>query len=121
MPMDVPEEQASLFREVLFALEGKQVPYAVSGAFALRQHTGICRFTKALDLFMTAGTVCEALPILRDCGFECEIVDPMWLAKAPKGEFFADLITGRTNAVIWVQGPWIGGARPQVSQCVSTV
>jgi hypothetical protein len=36
IPMQVPEEQATLFREVLMALEQKQFPYAVSGAFALR-------------------------------------------------------------------------------------
>ncbi len=120
MPMEVPEEQASLFREVLIALEKKQVPYAVSGAFALRQHTGICRFTKDLDLFMTARTVCDALPILRDCGFECEIVDPVWLAKAHKGEFFVDLITGMSNAVIVVEESWIERASPAVVQGVAT-
>jgi len=120
MPMEVPEEQASLFREVLIALEEKQVPYAVSGAFALRQHTGICRFTKDLDLFMTARTVCEALPILRNCGFECEIVDPVWLAKAHKGEFFVDLITGMSNAVIVVEDSWIARASPAVVQGVKT-
>ncbi len=54
MPMEIPDEQATLFQEVLSVLEEKGVPYAVSGAFALRQHTGICRFTKDLDLFMTA-------------------------------------------------------------------
>lgn len=54
MPAGIPEEQAGLFREVLTALEEKAFPYAVSGAFALRQHTGICRFTKDLDRFMTA-------------------------------------------------------------------
>jgi hypothetical protein len=76
VPTHVPEEQAALFREVLSALEEKQVPYAVSGAFALRHHTGICRFTKDLDLFMTAKTACDVFPYLRDCGFECEVLDP---------------------------------------------
>jgi hypothetical protein len=120
MPTEVPEEQATLFREVLGALEKEHVPYAVSGAFALRQHTGICRFTKDLDLFMTARAVCEALPILRDVGFECEVVDPVWLAKARKGEFFVDLITGMSNAVLVVENSWIERARPAVVQGVET-
>jgi hypothetical protein len=120
MPMEVPEEQATLFREVLVALEQKRVPYAVSGAFALRQHTGICRFTKDLDLFMTARTVGEALPILRECGFECEVVDPVWLAKARKGEFFVDLITGMSNGVLVVENSWIERANPAVVQDVET-
>jgi hypothetical protein len=120
MPMEVPEEQAALFREVLIALEQKHVPYAVSGAFALRQHTGICRFTKDLDLFMTARTVCEVLPILGERGFECEVVDPVWLAKAHKGEFFVDLITGMSNGVLVVEDSWIERATPAVVQGVET-
>jgi len=56
------EEQATLFREVLTALEERHLPYAVSGAFALRAHTGICRFTKDLDLFMTAKNIRRGLP-----------------------------------------------------------
>jgi Nucleotidyl transferase of unknown function (DUF2204) len=120
MPTELPEEQATLFREALVALENQRVPYAVSGAFALRQHTGICRFTKDLDLFMTAQTVCQALPILRECGFECEMVDPVWLAKARKGEFFVDLITGMSNAVLLVEDSWIERASPAVVEGIET-
>jgi len=120
MPMKVPEEQAILFHEVLIALEQKHIPYAVSGAFALRQHTGICRFTKDLDLFMTARTVCEVLPILCERGFECEVVDPVWLAKAHKGEFFVDLITGMSNGLLVVEDSWIERASPAVVQGVKT-
>jgi hypothetical protein len=120
MPAEVPEEQAALFREVLIALENNQIPYAVSGAFALRQHTGICRFTKDLDLFMSARTVCEALSILREHGFECEVVDPVWLAKARKGEFFVDLITGMSNGALVVEDSWIERAGEAVVQGVVT-
>ncbi len=81
IPTEVPEEQATLFRDVLTVLEEKRVPYAVSGAFALRQHTGICRFTKDLDLFMTARTAGEVYPYLRERDFECEVLDPVWLGK----------------------------------------
>jgi hypothetical protein len=120
MPMDIPEKQAALFRELLTALEEKHIPYAVSGAFALRQHTGICRFTKDLDVFMTAGTVLKVLPYLRQRGFECEVRDPVWLAKAHKGEFFVDLITGMSNGVLAVEDSWIERARPAVVHGVET-
>src|SRR3984893_12057610 len=118
--MEVPEEQATLFEEVLTVLEEKHVPYAVSGAFALRQHTGICRFTKDLDLFMTAETSKEAFTHLRERGFECEVCDPVWLAKARKDEFFVDLITGMSNGVIFVEDSWIERARPAVVHGVKT-
>ncbi len=120
MPMDIPEQQASLFREVLLILEEKHVPYAVSGAFALRQHTGICRFTKDLDLFMTARTSSTVLTYLREHGFECEVRDPVWLAKVHKGEFFVDLITGMSNGVVVVEDSWIERASPAVVHGVET-
>src|SRR5437879_7888244 len=75
MPMETPEPQASLFHEVLMALERRRVPYAVSGAFALRQHTGICRFTKDLDIFLKAENCPVALRYLENQGFECEVCD----------------------------------------------
>jgi hypothetical protein len=43
---------------VLSILEEKHVPFAVAGAFALQHHTGICRETKDLDIFLPA----EATP-----------------------------------------------------------
>ncbi len=120
IPMEVSEEQATLFREVLTALEERHLPYAVSGAFALRAHTGICRFTKDLDLFMTAKTSGEVFPFLRERGFDCDVVDPVWLAKARKGDFFVDLITGMSNGVIVVEDSWIERASPVVVHGVKT-
>ena len=120
IPTDVPEEQASLFRELLTALEDKKFPYAVSGAFALRAHTGICRFTKDLDLFMTAKTSCNVFPYLQEQGFDCVVCDPVWLAKARKGDFFVDLITGMSNGVIVVEDSWIERASPVMIHRVKT-
>jgi hypothetical protein len=119
-PTEVPEKQAALFRDVLHLLESKQAPLAVSGAFALRHHTGICRFTKDLDLFMTAAQAPQALSFLTECGFKCEVRDPVWLSKAFKDEFFVDLITGMSNGVIVVEDSWIERARPAVVYGVRT-
>jgi hypothetical protein len=120
LPADAPEEQVELFRDVLEALERRGVPYAVSGAFAVRQHTGICRETKDLDLFVTAANRAAALQCLRDEGMECEVVDPVWLAKARRGEFFVDLITGMSNGLIVVEDSWIDRAHPAVVHGVTT-
>jgi len=120
IPEELPEEQQLLFSEVLNVLEGKRVPFAVSGAFALRQHTGICRFTKDLDLFLTAESAPAALTNLREHGFECEVPDPVWLAKAHRDGYFVDLITGMSNGVIRVDAAWIERASPAVIMGVRT-
>jgi hypothetical protein len=120
MPTEIPEKQATLFREVIMTLEEKHFPYAVSGAFALRQHTGICRFTKDLDLFMTAATSREVLAYLERQGFSCEVKDPVWLSKVHKGEFFVDLITGMSNGVVVVEDSWIKRAIPAIISGVET-
>jgi Nucleotidyl transferase of unknown function (DUF2204) len=112
--------QEDLYRGVLLSLRDHQLPYAVSGAFALQQHTGIWRVTKDLDLFLTAQTVPKALCLLREKGFRCEICDPVWLAKAHHGEFFVDLITGMSNAVIVVDDSWIARSTPTVVFGVET-
>src|ERR1700693_3660053 len=66
IPARIPEEQKSLYREVLQVLEQYEVPYAVAGAFALQKHTGICRDTKDLDVFLTSEHVPAALARLQE-------------------------------------------------------
>jgi hypothetical protein len=119
-PVKIPEEQQTLFREILTLLEQQRIPYAVAGAFALQGHTGICRDTKDLDLFLTAEAVCEAILALRDEGFECETCDPVWLYKAHRHGFFVDLITGMSNAAIVVEDAWIERSSPAVVHGVHT-
>ena len=102
-----------MFREVLRLLNERRVPYAVSGAFALQQHTGIYRDTKDLDLFVPGEDVNRALACLKEDGFEIEVTDPVWLAKARRGgDHFVDLITGMSNAVIAVDRSWIERSTP---------
>src|SRR5437868_7402031 len=98
-PKFAPEQEA-LYREVLELMNRHKVPYVVSGAFALQYHTGICRDTKDLDLFLPLENVPSALKYLQDDSFVCEVCDPVWLAKAHRNGFFVDLISGMSNAVI---------------------
>src|SRR5437899_8286683 len=119
-PIKIPEEQQTLFREVLQLLEQKRVSYAVAGAFALQEHTGICRDTKDLDVFLTHENAVLALQYLREEKFECEICDPVWLFKAHRDGFFVDLITGMSNAAIVVDDSWIKLSQPAVVDGVRT-
>jgi hypothetical protein len=111
-PPEFPPEQSALFRNVLRLMNDRKVPYAVSGAFALQQHTGIYRDTKDLDLFVPGEDVNRALAALREKGFEIEVTDPVWLAKARVGDYYVDLITGMSNAVITVDRSWIEHSTP---------
>jgi hypothetical protein len=111
-PSILPGEQQALFREVLLLLERLPCSYAVAGAFALRQHTRICRDTKDLDIFLTAATASEILPVFSEHGFQYEVPDPAWLAKVHRDGYFVDFITGMSNGVIVVQDSWMEHAYP---------
>lgn len=112
VPRKLPPRQQALFREVLTLLNEHELPYAVSGAFALREYTGICRYTKDLDVFLSANHASQALRYLGEHGFECEVRDPVWLAKAHRDGYFVDLITGMSNGVLAVDALWIARAHP---------
>ena len=120
VPAILPAKQEALFREVLILFEKLRLPYAVAGAFALREHTGICRFTKDLDVFLSPQHATAALELLLTNGFECEVCDPVWLAKAHRNDFFVDLITGMSNGVVAVDESWIERARPATIVGVAT-
>jgi Nucleotidyl transferase of unknown function (DUF2204) len=111
-PNALPGEQEALFREVLLLLNKLHCSYAVAGAFALRQHTGICRYTKDLDVFLTATTASDILPAFNQRGFKYEVSDPAWLAKVHRGGYFVDFITGMSNGVIVVEDSWIERSYP---------
>jgi nucleotidyltransferase DUF2204 len=111
-PRVLPGEQKALFREVLLLLEDAGCSYAVAGAFALRQHTGICRFTKDLDIFLTTRAVSDVLPVFERRGFRCEVCDSTWLAKVHRDGYFVDFITGMSNGIIVVEDAWIQHAYP---------
>lgn len=106
-PPEFAPEQEQLFREVLTLLNGGDIPYVISGAFALREHTGICRDTKDLDVFLPPEAVGPAMRHLQQYGFECKVTDPVWLAKAHRGDFFVDLITGMSTGTITVDQSWV--------------
>lgn len=113
-PPEFAPEQEQLFREVLTLLNESGVPFVISGAFALREHTGICRDTKDLDVFLPPENVRDAMIFLQQHGYECEVADPVWLAKAHRGDFFVDLITGMSTGTVTVDQTWVERSTPSV-------
>jgi hypothetical protein len=99
------------YQGVVRGLLQANVPFAVSGGFAFHHHTGIWRTTKDLDLVTPPDAVPRAFQVLVQEGFETYIQDPVWLAKARRGDYFVDLITGVGNATLTVEQSWIDRAR----------
>jgi putative nucleotidyltransferase-like protein len=116
----LPLEARSFYREVLLALNDHGLQYAVAGAFALQKYTGISRQTKDLDVFMKGEDVPAALHHLERMGFRCEVADAVWLAKAHRGEYYVDLISGMSNAVILVDDSWMRRTQPATIAGVSS-
>lgn len=102
------------YRLAILALREREIPFVVGGAFAVHKHTGIWRTTKDLDLMLKAQSVPAALNSLEKRGFLTHIEDPVWLAKAHRGEYFVDLITGIGNASLGVDDTWIARSVPEV-------
>lgn len=104
-------EESEVYGEVLDVLNWAGMRYMLGGTLALNAHTGIWRETKDLDVFATEEDVARILEALGEAGFETEIEDPCWLAKASKGDFFADIVFGNHNAAVPVEEFWYENAK----------
>ncbi len=110
---DWPPEARSCYQEALHALLAPGICFVVGGAFAVHTHTGIWRATKDLDLLLTAAHLPEALDRLQARRFDTCVEDPVWLAKARRGDYFVDLITGVGNGSLVIDASWIGRGIPE--------
>jgi len=111
---DWPSEARYCYQDALRVMLERGISFVVGGAFAVHTHTGIWRTTKDLDLLLTAANLPEALDRLAANGFETYVKDPVWLAKAWRGEYFVDLITGIGNASLGVDAAWIDRGIPEI-------
>lgn len=110
----IPDDEREVYRRALVALNAAGVPYAVAGAYAIYEHTGIYRKTKDLDLFFQPESMLGAARALRDAGFVLSLEDAHWLAKATSGEFFVDLIYGMGNGIALIDEGWIRYSHPGI-------
>ena len=97
---------------VLRGLLQSGIPFAVSGGFSFHHHTGIWRTTKDLDLVVPPGALClwRSKVLVEERLRYLYVQDPVWLAKARRGDYFVDLITGVGNATLTVEQSWIDRA-----------
>jgi hypothetical protein len=107
---DFDAEASKVYGEVLDALDRADIRYMLGGALALNAYTGIWRDTKDLDVFVPGKTVARVLEVLEEAEFETEVTDPVWLAKARRGELFADVIYASHNGTGPVDESWFENA-----------
>jgi hypothetical protein len=106
-----PEGGSRIYGEALDALDHADLPYMLGGALALSAYTGIWRNTKDLDVFVPEKDVGRILDVLGKAGFETEVAEPHWLAKACKGELFVDIIHANHNGAVTVDESWFANAK----------
>ena len=109
--VDFGAEVNGIYEDALDALNQAGVRYMLGGALALNAYTGIWRDTKDLDVFVPEETVARVLEVLEDAGFETETIDPVWLAKAWRGEIFVDIIHASHNGTGSVEESWFENAK----------
>jgi hypothetical protein len=107
---DFDAEASEVYGEVIDALDQADIRYLLGGALALNAYTGIWRDTKDLDVFTTEKSVSRVLEVLEETSFETEVTDPVWLAKAHRGELFADVIHASHNGTGPVDESWFENA-----------
>jgi nucleotidyltransferase DUF2204 len=90
--------------------EGR-VPFLVAGAYAHFEYTGVERDTKDLDVFLRREHVDRALDVLETGGFTRHLEDPLWIAKAFRGEWFVDVIFSSGNGIARVDDGWFEHAK----------
>ena len=110
----IPEEEREKYKRALAALNQGGIPFVVSGAYAIYEHTGIYRETTDLDIFVEPRHVVPAAGVLKKAGFRMRLEQPHWLAKAKLGEHFVDLIFGMGNGLALIDPDWYEHSSPAI-------
>ncbi len=104
LPPEDPE--LAFYARTMRSLHQARVPFLVAGAAVLQHHTGLCRDTKDLDLFIHERDLERALNALDARGMHTVVAFPHWLAKAYDGDKFVDLIYNSGNGATPVDELW---------------
>src|SRR5437763_10428909 len=105
-----PPAAEAFYSEVLKLMAESQIPFLVSGTYALASYTGIDRPTKDVDVFTKAGDALKILHHFKEHGFEVEIVDERWLNRVTRDDLFVDIITNMPTVTTHVTDEWFVNA-----------
>ncbi len=102
----LPEATAEVARLAMHLFDEAEIPFLVSGAFALAHYTDIERYTKDFDVCLRASDIDRALDALSEAGFETEVTSDLWLAKAHYDGQMVDLVFNSGHAEHPVDETW---------------
>ena len=105
-----PPAAEAFYSEVLRLMAESEIPFLVSGTYALASYTGIDRPTKDVDVFAKAGDALKMLSFFKERGFDVEMVDERWLARITRGELFVDVIYNMPTVTTHVTDEWFTDA-----------
>jgi Uncharacterised nucleotidyltransferase len=111
-----PEQKANpiFYRDVLETLRYAEIPFLISGGFALQHFTGISREIRDLDIFVLEKDIHPALQALAAAGYPTELTFSHWLGKVydhTRTEY-VDLIFSSGNGLCKVTQTWFERAVP---------
>ncbi len=104
---ELRQEAGDFYQEVLGLLQYHDLPFLVGGAFALTCYTGICRYTKDLDLFVKRSDVASIFKVMSKAGFEVEMTSELWIGKILWQGESIDLIFNSGNGICPVDDLWL--------------
>jgi hypothetical protein len=112
-PLPIESLRADTYARWLRILNATGAPYAVGGAYAVYAYTGAWRDSKDLDVFLRPRDLKTALDALRSAGFDTEVRDPLWLAKAHRPPVLMDLLFAvRHGTSLPITADWFATCRP---------
>ena len=105
-----PAAAEEFYAECIALLAKSEIPFLLSGTYALACYTGLTRPTKDVDVFAKAGDSLRILSFFKDHGFEVQVVDERWLARVVRRELFMDVIFNMPTASTHVTDDWFDNA-----------
>jgi hypothetical protein len=101
-----PPGAVDFYAESLRLLKESDIPFLLSGTYALSCFTGISRPTKDLDVFCKPSDAPKILSYFKGLGYEIEMEDERWIGKVWRGDHFFDVIFNISSASIPITDEW---------------